>query len=118
MRVNDDKMDMLEAAIQDELILIDFPLRHEFTTGFYLRTIFMPAGSILTSKIHKTRHPYVVKGKVNVQIDGGDVLKIVGTPEVPYCGITEVGTRRVLVVLADTEWTTIHSLPYITGKVM
>lgn len=75
-------------------------------TGEYIREIFMPAGTLLTSKIHKTVHPYkVITGKVYVWTpDEGLVLLTA-----PCCGITKPMTRRVLFTLEDTIWRTYHS---------
>lgn len=88
------------------------PLNHLFTPGMYIRTIFMPAGTMHTSVIHNTTHPYVVtKGKVNVEINGQ-----IEAITAPYYGITYPGTRRVLYIMEDCVWTTYHPLPIITGE--
>jgi len=80
------------------------PLTHRFTDGMYIREIFMPAGTLLTSKIHKTNHPFVVtKGKCKV-FDGKNIQNIVG----PHTGITEPNTRRLLYIEEDTTWLTFH----------
>jgi len=101
----DQKIDVLEA-----LMLANFPevkcdLVHRFTPGLYTREIFMPAGSLITSKIHNTEHPFVVsKGVVSVFTDAdGEVLI-----KAPHCGITKPGTRRVLYVHEDCVWLTFH----------
>ncbi len=84
---------------------IEFPLVHRFTPGLYAREIFMPAGSVLTSKIHKTEHPYVVtKGCVSVWSEGKGWERIEG----PFVGITKPGTRRLLYIHKDTTWITFH----------
>ena len=31
-----------------------------FTPGLYVRALYMPAGSIWVSKVHKEKHPYFV----------------------------------------------------------
>jgi hypothetical protein len=100
-----DKIDMLERQIVTNYELIDCPVKHIFTKGLYTREIFMPAGSLITSKIHKTEHPYIVsKGKVTVFTEeDGEVLI-----EAPFTGITKPGTRRALYVHEDTIWTTFH----------
>lgn len=83
---------------------VEMPLTHRFTDGMYIREIFMPAGTLLTSKIHKTRHPFVVsKGKCIVY-DGSKPETI----SAPYTGITEANTRRLLYIEEDTIWTTFH----------
>lgn len=80
------------------------PLTHRFTDGMYIREIFMPAGTLLTSKIHKTNHPYVVtKGKCKV-FDGNKIEHIEG----PHTGITVPNTRRLLYIEEDTTWITFH----------
>jgi hypothetical protein len=106
-RENDDRIDELEKAIVDNLDLIDCPLVHRFTDGMYIREIFMPKDSIVTSKIHNTNHPYTIsKGKAMVTIDNGEWVEL----EAPYTGITKAGTRRVLYVLEDCIWTTYHPI--------
>jgi hypothetical protein len=83
---------------------VEMPLTHSFTDGMYIREIFMPAGTILTSKIHKTNHPFVVsKGKCIVY-DGNKLETI----NAPHTGITEPNTRRLLYIEEDTIWTTFH----------
>ena len=108
VRENDNRIDELEAAVIQEVdSLIDAPLVHKFTDGMYIREIFMPAGSLWTSKIHKTEHPYVVSyGKVAVSIDADEWYEITA----PYTGITTPGTRRVLFILEDCIWTTFHRI--------
>lgn len=102
----EDKMKKLPGAVighdADERLC---PLKHTFVDGAYIREIFMPAGLVLTSKIHKIKHPYfVMKGKCEVITDEG--LHLI---EAPYHGITEPGTKRILKILEDTIWITVHS---------
>jgi quercetin dioxygenase-like cupin family protein len=86
--------------------LPDFPLTHRFTEGMYVREIFMPAGAIVTSKIHKTQHPFaVLRGRVKVWVENDEWQ----TLEAGHLGITEAGTRRLLLVLEDTVWVTFHA---------
>jgi hypothetical protein len=104
-KLSDERFDELEAAIVHNLEQIDCPLLHLFTDGMYIREIIMPKGALVTSKIHKTEHPYVVsKGKLAVRIDDGSWVEI----EAPYTGITKAGTRRVAYILEDCTWTTFH----------
>ena len=112
-RKNDNRVDELEKAIVENLELIDCPLTHKFTEGMYIRQIAMPAGSLITSKIHKTQHPYTIShGTAAVSIDGKDWCEI----SAPYTGITEAGTRRVLYIVEDCIWTTYHPLPNMTSR--
>jgi hypothetical protein len=108
VRENDNIIDELESSMMqfpDELI--EGPLVHRFTDGMYIREIFMPAGSLWTTKIHKTEHPYVVSyGKAAVSVDADEWYEITA----PYTGITKPGTRRVLYILEDCIWTTFHRI--------
>ena len=105
IRENDDRLDELELAMLENCEPVHCLTTHMFTDGMYIREIFMPAGSLITSKVHKTEHPYIVSyGKVAVSIDGDDWDEITA----PYTGITKPGTRRVLYILEDCIWTTFH----------
>ncbi len=102
-----DTLDELEAQMLESDIQIDCPLTHRFTPELYIREIFMPAGSFIVSKIHRTEHPFIVsKGKVTVitEVDGEVLI------EAPHTGITKPGTRRVLYCHEDTVWITVHSI--------
>lgn len=107
VRENDNILDELEVSMLNNLEVIYCPTTHKFTDGMYIREIIMPAGSLITSKIHKTEHPYTISlGRVAVSIDGNDWQEI----EAPYTGITQPGTRRVLYILEDCVWTTYHRI--------
>lgn len=100
-------IDKIEGAIGAQP-QVECPLVNVFTPGLYLRQVFIPAGTILTSKIHKTQHPYIVSmGKISVFDEGqGEVLI-----QAPFMGVTQAGTRRVLYAHEDTIWTTAHANP-------
>ena len=60
---------------------------------------------VLTSKIHKTEHPYfVMKGDCSVMTDD-KVIRI----KAPYWGITKPGTKRILYMHEETVWITVHA---------
>ena len=101
-----EKIDKVELAIAEGMEKVDCPVRHIFTPGMYGREIFMPRGTVVVSKIHKTEHPYVVsKGKAHVFIEGIGWEKICA----PFTGITKPMTRRVLLIEEDCIWTTFHA---------
>lgn len=84
-----------------------FPTEHLFLPGMYIRKIFMPAGSLLTSMQHKTTHPFVIAaGRLRVMDQVGAVEY-----EAPFVGVTEAGTKRVLYIHEDTTWLTFHANP-------
>ncbi len=89
--------------------LVELPLTHRFTDGLYIREIFMAAGTMATSRIHKTQHPYVVlRGCADVFIPETGVVERITAPHI---GITQPGTRRVLIMHKDTVWATFHPNP-------
>ena len=112
IRENDDRLDELEVAMLENCEPVHCLTTHRFTDGMYIREIFMPAGSLITSKIHKTEHPYTVSyGKAAVSIDNGEWLEITA----PYTGITKAGTRRVLYIIEDCIWTTYHNFDGVSS---
>lgn len=106
-----ERIDELEQWMLDNFPPVDMPVTHRFTPGLYAREIFMPAGSLLTSKIHRTEHPFVVlSGKVRVLLlEGEDVVGVVELGA-GHVGVTKPGTRRVLLILEDCRWVTFHPL--------
>jgi hypothetical protein len=101
-----EKIDQVELAIASGMDRVDCPVRHIFTPGMYGREIFMPAGSVVVSKIHKTEHPYIVsQGVAHVFIEGIGWHRI----QAPFTGVTKPMTRRVLLIEKDCVWTTFHA---------
>lgn len=99
------QMDELEALMINSDNQIDCPLKHTFTPGLYTRQIFMPAGSLITSQVHRTEHQFMVlKGCLTVFTDNAEQFMEAG-----HIGITYSGTRRALVIHEDTVWVTCHA---------
>lgn len=77
---------------------------HHFANGVYAREITIPAGTLLTGKVHKTEHLNIVsKGQITVWTEDG-----MKTVEAPYTIVSRPGTKRVGLAHTDTVWTTIH----------
>lgn len=84
---------------------VECPLKHYFAPGVYLREIFMPAGSIVIGKIHKTEHFNIIqKGKVSLFGDGKPREVLEG----PVTFISSPGIQKVLYIHEDTVWSTVH----------
>jgi len=97
-------VDGLEAELAT-LPQANCPLVHRFTPGLYVREIFMPRGTFIISKVHKTEHPYTIsKGRVAVWTEAEGVIHLTA----PFTGITKPGTRRLLFIQEDCIWTTYH----------
>jgi|SRR6187402_82769 len=99
-----EKIDELELSMM-ACPPVNCPLIHKFVPGMYIREIIMPAGTLITSMIHKTKHPYfVMQGKVSVYSENFGEQFI----EAPYYGITLPDTRRVLYIHENCVWITCH----------
>jgi group I intron endonuclease len=107
-----DIIDELEANI-NKIGASEFETHHLFSEGIYLRTIVIPAGSFLISKIHKTEHPFfLTAGEITLFFEDYSFKKI----PAPFMGITYPGTRRVAIADSQCKWTTAHAIPFITGN--
>lgn len=97
-------------ALEAELLhmeQVDCPLTHQFTDGAYLRTIRMAAGLLVIGQKHKTRHfNIVLRGSAMVMMDG-----VVKRIDGPCIFESEPGVRKVLFMLSDVEWATLHVTP-------
>lgn len=84
---------------------VELEVMHRFTPGLYSRTIFMPKGTLLTSKIHRTHHQFLIsKGVLEIWTPAEGWLTYVA----PHLGETLPGTRRGLRIHEDTVFTTFH----------
>lgn len=84
---------------------VQCPLNHYFAPGVYVREIFMPAGSVVIGKIHKTEHFNIIQ-RGCVSLIGAD-----GSRELlrgPHTFVSKAGVQKVLYIHEDTVWTTIH----------
>lgn len=83
-----------------------------FSDGLYARTIHIPAGTILTGKIHLRAHLNIISmGTILVKTDAGDVE--ITAPAVIN---SEPGTKRLGYALTDCVWTTIHASDAATAE--
>lgn len=100
------RFDDIEAKMAQEP-QIRLPLNHLFTPGLYIREVLLPKGTLLTSKIHMTEHPFVIsRGLVSVWSGiEGETPQLFGAP---YTGITKPGTRRIIYAHEDTILSTFH----------
>ena len=83
---------------------VECPVKSRFAPGVYLREIFMPAGSFVIGKIHKTEHFNIIQSGRVVLIDdeGSRVL------EGPCTFVSKAGVRKVLYIETDCVWSTVH----------
>lgn len=98
------RIDAIEDALA-EMPQVKMPLHHIFTPGLYVREIMIPAGTIATTRIHLTEHPFIISHGTASIWTGEDGWITVGAP---FTGITKPGTRRVIYAHTDVIWTTCH----------
>lgn len=84
---------------------IEMPVTHEFAPGIYMRTIFMPKDTFVMGKSHKTEHFNIIHtGKCRLMMDG-DVQVL----EAPAMFVSKPGVKKILMILEDMNWTTVHA---------
>ncbi len=101
MRLQDALFDLRGSGDFPEM---DFPLRHFFQEGAYVREMTLPKGGLIVGKIHKHAHVNIVsKGRVTVFTDEG-LREIVA----PSTWVSSPYTKRVVYVNEETIWSTVH----------
>jgi hypothetical protein len=104
-RVADLNLDLLESAMIQHPQIEIVPV-HRFADGIYAREITIPAGTLLTGKIHKTEHLNIIsKGSITVWSKKDGIKRI----HAPFSFVAKPGTRRLGYAHEDTVWTTIHA---------
>lgn len=77
---------------------------HHFASGIYARELRIPAGTLLTGKVHKTEHLNILSaGEITVWTEDG--MKRL---RAPFTMVSRPGTKRVGFAHTDVVWTTIH----------
>lgn len=95
---------MVKGIASGELTAAETPVKHYFTEGAYAREMLIPAGTLIVGKIHKHAHlNFITKGKVAVVTEFGKEIITA-----PTTMISKAGTKRVVLALEDTLWTTVH----------
>ena len=80
-------------------------ITHHFAPGVYAREMWMPAGCLITGKIHLTEHLNILsQGSVSVSNKGDSI-----TMTAPHTFVSPVGTKRAIYAHEDSTWTTIHA---------
>jgi hypothetical protein len=83
----------------------DCPVTHHFSPGLYLREIFMPAGTAVIGRIHKTEHfNILVKGRCLIVHDDFRKEELAA----PMVFVSKAGVQKALLILEDMIWMTTH----------
>ena len=84
---------------------LDMPVTHYFSLGLYARELTIPAGTLLTGKIHKYQQLNIMtQGDLSVMTEEG--IKRVGAG---FVIVSPPGTKRIAYAHADTKWITVHA---------
>jgi len=83
---------------------VELKVKHHFSPGVYVRELFIPAGVMLTGKIHKTEHLNIIsQGTIKI-IDPESEYEV----SAPTTILSKPGTKRVGLAITDTVWMTVH----------
>jgi hypothetical protein len=98
------RVEDLEAAILASGETVDLLAVHHFAEGTYTRELLIPAGVVLTGKIH--RHSCInilAKGTI-VVTDGGAPREI----SAPHTFVSPAGAKKAGFALTDVVWINVH----------
>ena len=94
---------MNAAAEGPDFVKLELPVKHIFSEGLYARELFIPAGTLLTGKIHKYKQLNILSsGRISVLMEDG--MKEVSAP---FSVVSPAGTKRIAFAHTDCVWTTI-----------
>lgn len=83
-------------------------VKHHFGSGVYGRELFIPAGFVIVSKIHRNKTFNVIaKGRISVI----DPEKGFNTYEALTTFVSSPMTKRIVIAHEDTVWITSHANP-------
>lgn len=100
------EIECLEARLL-KLPQVHYKLRTFHAPGIYLREIFMPRGALIVGHEHLTEHFNIVAQGAALVVIGGRVERMVA----PYAVTSAAGVRKVLLILEDMVWYTVHANP-------
>jgi len=84
--------------------LVELETEHYFSDELYARALFIPAGTVLTGKVHKRDHlNFLMKGEIKVMTDDG--VKLLKAPAIIE---SKKGIKRAGFAMTDTLWVTVH----------
>lgn len=94
----------LEAAMLSQLPPAEAPVTHHFADGIYGREMFIPAGTMLTGKVHRfATLNLLLQGDITVTTPEG-VKRI----QAPAIFVSAPGCKKVGFAHTDTIWVNVH----------
>jgi hypothetical protein len=85
----------------------DHMLKHTFSENSYAREMTIPPGIIIIGRVHRHSHLNIIsRGKILVFTTEGK--RVLDATKHPVTFSSFPGTKRVVLALEETIWTTIH----------
>lgn len=97
-------IEALEAFMLESGKTIELETRHHFAEGTYTRELHIPAGVVLTGKIHRHSCINVLAQGTIVVTDGGIEREI----SAPYTFVSPAGAKKAGFALTDVVWINVH----------
>lgn len=86
---------------------VEMPPVHRYAEGLYAREITIPAGTLMTGRVHLFEHVSIMlRGDMTVLTEQG-MERVQG----PKVFISPAGTKRVGYAHEETVWVTVHTNP-------
>lgn len=96
------KLERLDAVLAT-LPQTEMPVAHYFSRGVYARELFIPAGTVLTGRIHKhSQINILLYGEISVLTESG-IVRL----KAPCVFESPAGAKRAGYAHSDTAWLTI-----------
>jgi hypothetical protein len=96
------KVEMIEEEMSKH-DRVEIPVKHWFAPGVYAREIKIPAGTLLTGRIHKFEQLNILSGgEISVLTQHGMVRV-----SAPFTVVSPPGTKRIAYAHTECTWTTI-----------
>jgi len=97
-------IEALEAVMLQSGETIELETRHHFAHGTYTRELHIPAGVVLTGKVHRHSCINILAQGTIVVTDGGVEREI----SAPYTFVSGAGAKKAGFALTDVVWINVH----------
>lgn len=85
-------------------VQVDCPVKHYQVDGVYVRSMFIPAGTILTGKIHNFEN-IAILAQGTIRISNGTESYVISAPHVM---VDKPGVKRIGYAETDVTFITVH----------
>lgn len=99
-------IERLEEVIATQLEPVEFETIHTFAPGLYIRTVKLPAGSVLTGRVHKTEHAFFLsEGELVIATEQGVIHASPGFQCISPPGVKRAGFCLTPVICSNVHVT-------------